>query len=88
MAADLYEEAYMENELLTRLYGEFCSLRGEMSEFKRRTLERLEELEANLRRASAEKTARICQVVSILTGAAALASATFTVLKVFLGADA
>ena len=31
----------MENELLTKLYGEFCSMRGEMCEFKNRTLERL-----------------------------------------------
>lgn len=78
----------MENELLTKLYGEFCSMRGEMCEFKNRTLERLGALETSLKKSSAEKTARICQVVSIGTGAVALASAGFAVLKTFLGGAA
>lgn len=55
----------MENELLTKLYGEFCSMRGEMCEFKNRTLERLGALETSLKKSSAEKAARICQIVSI-----------------------
>ena len=50
----------MENELLTKLYGEFCSMRGEMCEFKNRTLERLGALETSLKKSSAEKEARIC----------------------------
>lgn len=78
----------MENELLTKLYGEFCSMRGEMCEFKNRTLERLEALETSLKKSSAEKATRICQIVSIGTGAVALASAGFAVLKAFLGGAA
>ena len=45
----------MENELLTKLYGEFCSMRGEMCEFKNRTLERLGALETSLKKSSAER---------------------------------
>ena len=64
----------MENEMLTKIYGEFCSLRGEMSEFKRRTLERLEELEGNFKQSSVERATRLCRLVS----------AAYTVLSKFL----
>ena len=74
----------MEKEMLTKIYGEFCSLRGEMSEFKRRTLERLEELEGNFKQSSLEKAARLCRLVSIATGFVTLASAGYTILSKFL----
>lgn len=74
----------MENEMLTKIYGEFCSLRGEMSEFKRRTLERLEELEGNFKQSSVERAARLCRLVSLATGLVALVSAAYTVLSKFL----
>ena len=45
-------------------------------------------LETSLKKSSAEKAARICQIVSIGTGAVALASAGFAVLKAFLGGAA
>lgn len=75
----------MENEMLAKIYGEFCSLRGEMSEFKQRTLERLCSLERSFRRSSAERTARICQLVSIGTGVAALAGTAYTVVSEIFG---
>lgn len=74
----------MENEMLTKIYGEFCSLRGEMSEFKRRTLERLEELEGNFKQSSVERAARLCRLVSLATGLVTLVSAAYTVLSKFL----
>ena len=74
----------MENEMLTKLYGEFCTLRGEMSEFKRQTLERLEELEKNFKQTSVERTARLCRLVSLTTGLITVVSATYTVLSKFL----
>lgn len=74
----------MEREMLAKIYGEFCSLRGEMLEFKRRTLERLEELEGNLRQSAMEKTARLCRAVSIATGLITIASAAFTVAEKFM----
>lgn len=74
----------MESEMLAKIYGEFCSLRGEMSEFKRRTLERLEELERNFRQSSVERTARLCRAVSVATGIITIASAAFTVAEKFL----
>lgn len=76
----------MENEMLAKIYGEFCSLRGEMSEFKRRTLERLSELEENLRQSSIERTARLCRFVSVTTGLITIASAAYTVLEKFFPA--
>ena len=76
----------MESEMLAKIYGEFCSLRGEMLEFKRRTLERLEELEGNFRQSSVERAARLCRVVSVATGLITIASAAFTVAERFLNA--
>ena len=74
----------MENEILTKIYGEFCSLRGEMSEFKRRTLERLEEVEGNFKQSSVERAARLCRTVSIATGLISIVSAGYTVLAKFI----
>ena len=74
----------MEREMLTKIYGEFCSLRGEMSEFKRRTLERLEEVERNFRQSSVERAARLCRTVSLITGLISIVSAAYTVLSKFI----
>lgn len=76
----------MENEMLTKIYGEFCSLRGEMSEFKRRTLERLEEVEGYFRQSSVERAARLCRTVSLATGLISIVSAGYTVLSKFISA--
>lgn len=75
----------MENEMLAKIYGEFCSLRGEMSEFKKRTLERIAELEKSFKQSSAEHTARLCQAVSAGTGIMALATAVYTVVSKIFG---
>lgn len=75
----------MENEMLSKIYGEFCSLRGEMSEFKQRTLERLSELEKSFKQSSAEQAAKVCQVISIGTGVVALGSAIYTVVSKIFG---
>lgn len=77
------EDKHMENEMLTKLYGEFCSLCGEMSEFKKRTIERLDELEKSFRQSTAEQSARLCRFVSIGTGCIALASAVYAAVSKF-----
>lgn len=74
----------MENEILTKIYGEFCSLRGEMKEFKKRTLERLEEVEGNFKQSSVERAARLCRTVSLITGVISIISASYTVLSKFI----
>lgn len=74
----------MENEILTKIYGEFCSLRGEMTEFKKRTLERLEEVEGNFKQSSVERAARLCRTVSLITGLISIISASYTVLSKFI----
>ena len=72
------------DQILTKIYGEFCSLRGEMKEFKKRTLERLEEVEGNFKQSSVERAARLCRTVSLITGLISIISASYTVLSKFI----
>lgn len=76
----------MEQTMLEKLYGEFCQFSGEMGEFKRRTLERLEGLEQSFKQSSVERAARLCRAVSVASGIVALSGAVFGVLQKLLQA--
>ena len=59
-------------ELLTGVYGELHELLGDHREFKRETLSRLASLERDMKEALGTGAARLCTVVSVLSGLASL----------------
>ena len=59
-------------ELLTGVYGELHELLGDHREVKRETLSRLASLERDVKEAPGAGAARLCAVVSLLSGLASL----------------
>lgn len=59
-------------EILTGVYGELHELLGDHREFKRETLSRLASLERDMKEAPGAGAARLCAVVSLLSGLASL----------------
>lgn len=55
-------------EILTGVYGELHELLGDHREFKRETLSRLSSLEKGLKDAPGAGAARLCALVSVLSG--------------------
>lgn len=59
-------------ELLTGVYGELHELLGDHREFKRETLSRLASLERDMKEAPGARVAKLCTVVSVLSGLTSL----------------
>lgn len=59
-------------ELLTGVYGQLHELLGDHKAFKREMLDRLSTLEKEVKDAPGARTARLCAIISALSGAASL----------------
>ncbi len=59
-------------ELLTGVHGQLHELLGDHRAFKRETLDRLSALEKEVRSAPGARTARLCAIISALSGVMSL----------------
>ncbi len=59
-------------DVVTGIYGELHELLGDHREFKREVLARLSALESEVKAAPGARTARLCALVSALSGAVSI----------------